>query len=364
MRTIAEKHLFKAFRDGLDRILDANNGHSNIKAGNRKGNGNARLKKQASVETQNKRRLVLHLAFGQLSQLGYQLRSPENLGERHVDAIVRYWGEQKLSPSTLRTRISILNVFSEWINKRGIVKDPEHYFPDGQAKRTTIALEDKSWEAKCIDAEKKIAEALQLDQRFGAMLLLQYRFGLRMKESIEIHPNKALIDGESVIELFEGTKGGRPRLIRIETVKQRQTINLACSIAIENRTGRLRWPDCTWRQARNRFYGFMRKLGLTKNGLGVTAHGLRHEYSQDTYEAKTGLPSPIKGGALGLIDRATHEKASLAVSRSLGHGRVDVTCSYYGTYGHALRGTPSTADYVLKFNVSQLMGGQHGFLGT
>jgi hypothetical protein len=32
----------------------------------------------------------------------------------------------------------------------------------------------------------------------------------------------------------------------------------------------------------------------------------------------------------------------MGVSNELGHGRIDVTGSYYGTYGHALRVPPVT----------------------
>jgi hypothetical protein len=41
--------------------------------------------------------------------------------------------------------------------------------------------------------------------------------------------------------------------------------------------------------------------------------------------------------------------ASTTVSRALGHGRVDITASYYGTYGHALRQqAPVSMTFKLK----------------
>ena len=81
----------------------------------------------------------------------------------------------------------------------------------------------------------------------------------------------------------------------------------------------------------------MEKLNLTLKGLGVTAHGLRHEYGHGRYEVETGFPPPIKGGALGKIDRETHAMATITVATELGHGRPDVGPSYYGSYGHQLR---------------------------
>ena len=97
-------------------------------------------------------------------------------------------------------------------------------------------------------------------------------------------------------------------------------------------------PPSTWKQAQQRFYGLIRnRLGISKKALGVTPHGLRHGYVQDEYRELTGLPTPVEGGALGKIDRETHRSASMTVSRWVGHGRIDVTTSYYGSYGHALR---------------------------
>lgn len=80
------------------------------------------------------------------------------------------------------------------------------------------------------------------------------------------------------------------------------------------------------------------KLGLTKEGLGVTAHGLRHQYAQNRYVKLVGVITPIQGGDPALIDRDTHIHACYDVMQHLGHSRVDVAASYYGSHGHKLRG--------------------------
>ena len=90
----------------------------------------------------------------------------------------------------------------------------------------------------------------------------------------------------------------------------------------------------------------MEKHGITKGVLGVTAHGLRHGGIQDGYERETGYPTPIKGGALGEIDRETHRVASMTVSRESGHARYDVVPTYCGSYGHALRVPPNQYKYT------------------
>lgn len=52
----------------------------------------------------------------------------------------------------------------------------------------------------------------------------------------------------------------------------------AIRIADKHGTGRVRWRDRTWKQAQGRFYRLAKFLRITKAGLGVTAHGVRHEY--------------------------------------------------------------------------------------
>ena len=181
------------------------------------------------------------------------------------------------------------------------------------------------------------------------MLALQYYFGLRVKESIELRPMDMVVgnaQGGQSLEIHEGTKGGRPRLVPVETAAQADVIAWARSVAVRGSTKRLRWTDCTWKQAQNRFYNLARKrLGLTKKILGVTCHGLRHSYVQAAYRRQTGFPSPIEGGALGKIDRETHDRGCITVAHAVGHGRRDVTPSYYGSYGHALRNTSVEMSY-------------------
>ena len=96
-------------------------------------------------------------------------------------------------------------------------------------------------------------------------------------------------------------------------------------------------PDGTWRQAQRRFYNQMNKLGVTRKQLGITAHGLRHGYAQDLYRNLTGHPPPLMAGKEGLLGRDAHHQAGIQVARDLGHGRPEVSASYYGTHGHRLR---------------------------
>jgi integrase len=275
-----------------------------------------------------------------LHQLNFRLPSPKSLKEKHIVALARHWAEDGLAARTLHTRFSMLRVFAGWIGKAGLVRDIERYFPDPEViKRSTVATENRSWTAKDIEPLEVIERAKPIDEGVALNLMLQYAFRLRVKESIEMRPGWALHADGKWLEVFDGTKGGRPRLVAVDTEERREAIRWAQEFAARQGTSRIRARNRTWKQAQRRFYKVMEKLGITKKDLGVTAHGLRHGGAQDEYRGITGLPSPIEGGALGQIDRKTHQKACIHVSRMLGHGRSAVTTAYYGSYGHKLRTT-------------------------
>ena len=126
-------------------------------------------------------------------------------------------------------------------------------------------------------------------------------------------------------------------MIPISKDSQRAALEEAIQLCLKHSAGRMRWPNLTWRQAQSRFYRLAAKLGIRHSELGITAHGLRHEFAQDGYTERTGQPTPVEGGTPSLIDRELHRAASLDVSKLLGHSRLSVTTSYYGSYGHQLR---------------------------
>lgn len=326
--SLATRVLPPHFLNALDRII----GPHNKKAHNRKGD----IKRDCSTATRDDRESILRRIFAELYKLGFKLQSPHGLKEKHLHALAQQWEAKRLSASTLNKRFSILRVFAAWIGKRGLVRDNQEYFKDPTVlKRTSIATENLAWDAKGVDVEEIIRRAREVDARLGLFLALQHNFGLRVKESIHLKPlHKSL--GDDVLEVYQGTKGGRPRLVPIETQQQRDVVAWAERVAAESKSGTLHWPRRTWVQSQRRFYRLLKKIGVTKAQLGVTAHGLRHGDAQRAYAKATGgLPCPIKGGALGRIDWGTHHWATIKVSVRLGHDRA--LGNYYGSYGHALR---------------------------
>lgn len=348
--SLADRLLPAALKKALGQLFDL---HNDFRSDRTKG--------RCSGKTRLERRSVVLLCFAQLWEMGYGLMKPDSLGERHVKLLAARWQKEGLVANTLHTRISNLSTFAEWIGKPGMVKRPKDYFPEEVASRTHIARENRAWVAHEVDPESVIAKARELDERFALYLSLQHHFGLRVKESLELRPAQALVGHGAAFEIYEGTKGGRLRHIPAETPEQREVFEWAKAVATGSRSGRIRWPECTFEQAQRRFYYLLgRKLRVNRRDLGVTAHGLRHGYSQRKYRRYTGLPTPIEGGALGQIDRATHQAASMQVAKALGHGRVAITGSYYGSYGHALRGSKVTVTWAGSNASVQVADGKRG----
>ena len=107
--------------------------------------------------------------------------------------------------------------------------------------------------------------------------------------------------------------------------------------------GRLRKPGKCLEQALGRFnYIVGQRFGITKKNMGVTSHGLRHSFAEMPYTLVTGTNTPVSGGDPKDVDRQTHVEASFASAKALGHSRVDVTRSYYGSHGHKMRASPAT----------------------
>jgi integrase len=333
--SLADQILPKAVIDGVHRTIDP--------FLRQRANG----KGVCSSKTRDERQQFYLRIVAELWDQGLRIRKLESLSEKHVESLMERWHDAGICVATLHTRLSMISVLCDYLGKRGLTKPIAHYFPDENMRRSTVAKESKAWKAKGVDVGEMIALATKVDERLGVMLALQHTFGLRVKESIELRPSHGLIDRGNTLELHQGTKGGKPRTVPVNTPERVRVLQWAISVANSGNSKRVRWPDCTWKQAQRRFYHYVNnRLGISKKNMGVTPHGLRHGWGQDEYREQTGLPAPVEGGALGKIDRETHQKASMTVSRWLGHERIDVTTSYCGSYGHALRPTgPVTMTY-------------------
>jgi site-specific recombinase XerC len=288
-----------------------------------------RQNKIVSHETFDVRKDHLLLVLRELRGLGYKLESVYNLKQKHVSALAKAWEKSGLSASTIANRISSVRALSLWIGKPGMIQKAADYVQNpGTVQRMQATTEDKSWSAAGVDIDAMTGLVEQYDRRVGLMVRLMKAFGLRKKEAAMFRPWKA--DLGLAIRVRDGTKGGRERVVPIETDEQRAVLAQA-KIQAPRANDHIGYPDLNLEQSLRRVNYVFEKFGLTKRGLGVTAHGLRHEHLNNLYEAITGVPSPVRSNSVtGNIDRHLHDVARARVSQEAGHNRLNISDAYIG----------------------------------
>ena len=336
----------------LQRILDQHN------------HRHARLPKDVSYRTREARAESLRLSLNLLRYLGFE-PDPNNLGGTHVENLIWYWTcdprvaercntvgvpmrDEPVSPAYLQFLASTLRTFSIWIGKPGMVLPLNRYLPDpSRYQRSAIATQDKSWTAKGLDIPRLLELVYLQDIYVGTQLELIFALGLRRKEAIMLRPHLQVIPASlvpgydltadhylMVVELRDGTKGGRLRFVPLDSDVRRLAIEHAQRLAphTNDHMGR---PGHTLKQSLRRFDYVMEKVGVTQAELGITAHGGRHQFANDMYIELTGVHSPVRGGVPS--DLLLHYDACMKIVQQLGHGRLQIASAYLGPILNSLR---------------------------
>ena len=305
------------------------------------------LEKTVSHKTRYERAHFLRRFFRELhTEAGFKLApDPRNLGQRHVQAMVKVWQRRKLSPGTIQTYLSFLRGLAMWLNKPGFIRRPEHYglTPD-EYERHENAQRDKSWSGNGIHVEALLAQVSAYDARIGASMRLMVKVGLRRKESVmcrpyaHVHPfeETGLPDEQREADRYLWTKGkgGRARWLPLATEEQQSAIAHARSV-VSGHDAHMGAPDRDLKSNLRRLDYALRKFGLTKRESGTTGHGARHDHLQGQYQDTTGTPAPVRGG--GPVDPDLDRQARLRVARIAGHARLRSAGAYIG----AIRRSPA-----------------------
>jgi len=287
--------------------------------------------KQVGQRTQDIRRSVIKGFFSDMWHLKFKVETVYNLKEKHLHAVFRFLEAEGQSPSTLQNKISVMRVFCEWIGKPGMVRDSALYVEDkASVTRTMVVKEDKSWDGKGVDITQ-ILETVRKDDKVVAIQLeLCLAFGLRVKEAMMLRPLACRDGSGEFIHVREGTKGDRPRVVPIENDLQRNVLDHAVDV-MDKKTGFLGERGKTMAQKRDHFYYVMKKCGITLREKEITAHGLRHQYMQESFKRMLGVDAPVKGGYLADVDPDEFHVASQKLMERAGHTRVSIGASYYGS---------------------------------
>ncbi|MFM0007364.1 integrase domain-containing protein [Paraburkholderia dipogonis] len=285
--------------------------------------------KPLSIKTQSFRTMAICRSFEELRQNGYALQSPYSLKQKHVQFLVDFWVKQKLTGGTIENKLTYLRALSEWMKKPTLVGTLADYV-DREVHdlvRSYVAQEDRSWEGNGIDAEAKINEIAATDPHVAVQLKLQAAFGLRVEESCLLRPAEAVRD-DGMLNVTRGTKGGRQRVVPIEF---RLAVLEEAAQNANPYTGSTIPHGWTKRQWINHYYDVLKKHGVTKGGIGVTSHGLRHQFLQQMYERLTGVPAPVKQPS-ERVDRDLHRDAMQRIVEAAGHSRRTKANAYLSTH--------------------------------
>jgi integrase len=302
-------------------------------AGTRRVNG-----KVASERTQTLTKEVVNAAIRRLHELGYKIQDPKNLGERHIDVLVKdSWYCKQKKIKTIQNELSRLRVFCAMLGKPGMVGAVQKYLPDVDPqllKVRTAAQTTKSWSGHGIDLVMKFHEVDARDQRLGLMLRLELGFGLRREEVLKCNPHAQ--DFGHYLQVFPGMgKGGRWRNIPIASSAQRVLLDYVKERVAKNKP--LGWEHSkagkavTLEQNIRRYENLMTSLGFTKADAGVTGHGLRAQFAENQ-ALLLGLMPPTMGSDAGQLNGDDQGVVKVKVAQALGHNRPSVTSAYIGSF--------------------------------
>lgn len=288
---------------------------------------------------------TLHRAFHELREERCPIKSLSEFGRSHGVALVSRWVRQGNGPATIQTKVSFLRRFLTLVGKPNAIPKGREWtqiLTEGgidcaEMRRVKVLASSKTWESKGIDPFEVFRRVEQLCPVVALQLEMQLAFGLRIKESFFIEPTVG--DLGNKLYIGSGSKGGRPRPVDFDpdpqtSEWQRDLLERAKVLARKHPQRRLALRGKTLKQMRNRFNYLVTKAGISGAELGVTSHGLRHQYAARRFAALAGLPAPV-AGSVPVGDYVTRaddvRSARLDVSQQLGHWREDVTSAYLGS---------------------------------
>jgi len=271
-------------------------------------------------------------------QEDYPIEHPTQFDGRHL-AHLYGWLQQRfdnhlkgkqpsLSPSTVSDYTSYLRALCRWIDRPDLQERIGLEFTiAGATKRRTAAQSDSSWEGVGLDVGQVVDAAYAIEPFVGMALLAQHAFGLRRKEALCFSPSSDYRG--NYLAITRGSKGGRSRMVFLTERWQHEVAAVLQHWLIE--CGKPLAPiggvQDLARQLRRYSY-VLTRLGITKEGVGTTGHGLRAGFACRLLQ-NYGVTPPVRGGAQ-LEAKEQRDSAYSAATEALGHGRRCAMNAYVG----------------------------------
>ena len=291
---------------------------------------------------------VLGQSIGELYSARMPIQNLSEFGQKHMLALIRLWLKRQDTIDTIKWRVSI------WRRTLTLTGKPKA-IPSGRpwseilrqnglsganVSRATIPDLPKGWRDLGVDPKPLIDAIREEEPVVGAQLDMMLAFGLRVNESVQIEPADS--DAGVHLSVHRGTKGGKRRKVKFsddpeKAEWQRRVLANAKSLAAKHPRRRLAIRGLTLKQMKERQRYLVRKHGASKSVLGITPHGLRHQFGTDLFKDLTGMPAPV----LGLLPKAAYDarvedvrNAYLEISRQMGHERPSISSAYVSTPTH------------------------------
>ncbi len=280
------------------------------------------------------RRGILHEMVNHIYDAGYKPERVQNLRTKHLDAVFEAWKRNDNQHNTIQTKLSVIRFLAEILDRPDLIRHI-NCFAEEESREYRKAVietgkprENKAWMSSTEAVVNVLNRIIAKDSLVALQLALQHAFGLRVREAFRLRPAESYQAG-CRLELTRGTKGGRPRTVPVETEEQRKLLEHALEVAKLN-GGSMMPRDFSEISWRHHYYSVLRNCGFTQRDLGITSHGLRHDYAQKLYQKVSGQDAPVISGTTyvdGEVGRADLV-ARLEVAEALGHGRYDITRHY------------------------------------
>lgn len=277
----------------------------------------------------------------------------ERLKPRHLREYLAHLADPATgaSPSTLANNFCALrSFFEDSLGKRNCIDDFSDYFPE-HSRRSVEEIVDRSVSAQLDeDGNPYVAEELieRVEQvpRYGkqaaAALQLSLTLGVRIREAVCMQPRIQLanIGARKFVEVrATGAKNGRRRCVFFldaeNPLAQQALAALHNAASLCDRVDGTLFREDRIQQALDRVYATLRKAGLTKDKLGVTAHSFRHEFAlrcwlQVGHAAPHRAPlTEFEQTAVGLALREVDRRVNI---ERLGHSRPTKLDAYLGSF--------------------------------
>jgi integrase len=288
---------------------------------------------------------TMGLALKAVIRSGGRIRTLSDFSQKHFLMAMAQLEEDDLDEDTIQQYVCAMRRFNDLVGKKGIVPEGKQLvrllldngISAGTVGRQYVAEFAKGWRDQGIDVDALIARVGQYCARAALWLKLMLHFGLRIREVACLQPTPCWKD--TYLHVFRGTKGDKVRDVPLfkdpaRRAQQEAVIQEAMEFARMSKKGEIGFPGLKLEQSIDRMRAICRKFGITKAGLGIVPHGLRHQFGCDLLMDRSGLPAPVLNKVSASVyeeNMQLFEAAVLFVSNALGHERMAITGAYAGT---------------------------------